>query len=354
MKDTNLIIGKKNTGKTRNILFKEINNLIENNENLLIYNNRDEYYRTFSKKLKENNYNVITLNLVDATKSNGYNPLLLPYLLYKENQIDKSISMISDLALEIFKSDNQNIDPFWENMATNYFTGLVLILFNEANKEEINIGSIQVLMNQGELKLDNTTYLKKYLEDIDVTSTIYSLLSPIVFAPFDTKGSIISVAKQKLNTYLIRGQLLNLLNMNEIDLAKITEKTAIFIIGQDSINAIANIFINQMIQTVNIPFTFILDNFDSLKKLLNFEYLIKNASYLNQKVYVAIHNEIGFKEKYGKYIIDDFENIINLNGDIGSSKLPVDLDDIGNDNIYPELRFKKSNYFNFKTFIDNK
>lgn len=142
--------------------------------------------------------------------------------------------------------------------------------------------------------------------------------------------------------------------MNEIDLAKITEKTAIFIIGQDSINAIANIFINQMIQTVNIPFTFILDNFDSLKKLLNFEYLIKNASYLNQKVYVAIHNEIGFKEKYGKYIIDDFENIINLNGDIGSSKLPVDLDDIGNDNIYPELKFKKSNYFNFKTFIDNK
>lgn len=354
MKDTNLIIGKKNTGKTRNILFKEMNNLIENNENLLIYNNRDEYYRTFSKKLKENNYNIITLNLIDSTKSNGYNPLFLPYLLYKENYIDKSISMLNDLALEIFKSDNQNIDPFWENMSANYFTGLVLILFNEANKEEINIGSIQVMMNQGELKLDNKTYLQKYLDGIDVTNTIYSLLSPIVFAPFDTKGSIISVTKQKLNNYLIREQLLNLLNTNEINLKEINSKTAIFILGNEQVNTISNIFINQIIQTINIPFTFVLDNFDSLKELSNFDYLIKNASYLHHRVYIAIHNEIEFKEKYGKYIIDNFENIINLNEDSNLLKDSTNLEIIGSDNIYPELKMQGHKYFNFKLFIDNK
>lgn len=353
MKDTNLIIGKKNTGKTRNILFKEINQLIRENDNLLIYDNRDEYYLTFSEKLKENNYNIITLNLLDTTKTNGYNPLLLPYLLYKENTIDKAISMINDLALEIFKSDNSNIDPFWENMSANYFTGLVLILFNEANKEEINIGSIQVLMNQGELKLDNRTYLQKYLEDIDVTNTIYSLLSPIVFAPFDTKGSIISFTKQKLNNYLIREQLLNLLNTNEINLQEIKEKTAIYILGNESINPIANIFINQIIQNVNIPFTFVLDNFDSLKRLSNFDYLIKNASYLHHKVYVAIHNEIEFKEKYGKYVIDNFENIINLNENLNLSKESIDLEIIGNGDIYPKLKLQKHKYFNFKLFIDS-
>lgn len=353
MKDTNLIIGKKNTGKTRNILFKEINQLIRQNDNLLIYDNRDEYYLMFSEKLKENNYNIITLNLLDTTKTNDYNPLLLPYSLYKENTIDKAMGMINDLALEIFKSDNSNIDPFWENMSANYFTGLVLILFNEANKEEINIGSIQVLMNQGELKLDNRTYLQKYLEDIDVTNTIYSLLSPIVFAPFDTKGSIISFAKQKLNNYLIREQLLNLLNTNEINLQEIKEKTAIYILGNESINPIANIFINQIIQNVNIPFTFVLDNFDSLKRLSNFDYLIKNASYLHHKVYVAIHNESEFKEKYGKYVIDNFENIINLNEDLNLSQESIDLEIIGNGYIYPKLKLQKHKYFNFKLFIDS-
>ena len=60
MKDTNLIIGKKNTGKTT-LLFQEVEYAIENNDNLLIYDDRDEYYKTFSKKLKENNYNVLTL-----------------------------------------------------------------------------------------------------------------------------------------------------------------------------------------------------------------------------------------------------------------------------------------------------
>ena len=181
MKDTNLIIGKKNTGKTQNILFNELLKSIDNNENLCIFNTRDEYFRTFSKKLKENNYNVLTLNLSDTTKSNGYNPLQLPYLLYKEGKLDLAVSMINTLALEIFKDERNNADPFWENMASNYFTGLVLILFNEGSESEINLGSIQVMMSQGEEQFDKITYLKKYLDNIEVTSVIYSLLSPVAF-----------------------------------------------------------------------------------------------------------------------------------------------------------------------------
>lgn len=352
MKDTNLIIGKRNTGKTRNILFKQTNYSINNNENILFYDDRDEYYKTFKKKLEEKNYNIITLNLEDTTKSHGYNPLLLPYLLYKENNLDKAIGMVNDLALEIFKTDNLNSDPFWENMASNYFTGLVLILFNEANESEINIGSIQVLMNQGELEIDDTTYLKKYLENIDITNTIYSLLSPTVYAPLDTRGSIISVAKQKLNTYLLREQLLNLLNTSYINLKNITNKTAIFIIGSESIKDIANIFINQLVQTINIPFTFILDNFDSLRRVITFKSFINNASYFNHKVYVSIHNEDEFKEKYGNYITDNFDDIIYLNKD---DKMPKEnLEDIGTYSDYPILKMNKHDYFNFKDFMENK
>ncbi len=351
MKNTNLIVGKRNTGKTRNILFKETNNAINNNENILFYDDRSEYYKTFAKKLKEENYNVIILNLEDTTKSHGYNPLWLPYLLYKENNLDMAISMVNNLALEIFKTDNLNSDPFWENMASNYFTGLALILFKEAKENEINIGSIQVLMNQGELSLGDTTYLKKYLENIDITNSIYSSLSPIIYAPSDTRGSIISVAKQKLNIYLLREQLLNLLNTNSINLKDIKNKTAIFIIGSEPINDVANIFIDQLIQTITIPFTFILDNFDSLRKLIHFKYLINNANYLEHRVYVSIHNENEFKEKYDKYITDNFENVIYLEN---KDETPKEiLENIGTYNEYPILNMNKHNYFNFKDFIEN-
>ena len=103
MKKKNLIVGKKNSGKTQGILFNEVRKAILNNENLCIYDLKEEYYRTFSNELRKNNYNVMVVNLSSPEKSNGFNPLLAPYLLYKQGQIDKAITMVNDLALEIFK-----------------------------------------------------------------------------------------------------------------------------------------------------------------------------------------------------------------------------------------------------------
>lgn len=350
MKDTNLIIGKKNTGKTKNVLFDEVKNAIANDENLFIYNDRDEYYRLFSKELRMRNYNVLLLNLQDTTKSNGYNPLLVPYLLYKENKLDESLSMISNLALSIFMENNDS-DPFWENMASNYFTGLVLLLFKEAKFEEINIGSIQVMVTQSELKYKETTYLKKYLENIDVTNPIYLSLSPIVFAPPETKGSILSVVKQKLNKYLLKMQLLNLLNTNEINVKEISGKMAIFVIGKEEINDIANIFIDQFISVVNVPFNFILDNFDTLRKNLSLNFLLNDASYRGNKVYVSVHNIDMLKDQYGKYIEDKFDNIIY------TKELNVNKQTAINNNLsdsdYPLLLMNTHNYFNLKEFIDS-
>ena len=349
MKDTNLIIGKQNTGKTTKFLFNEVNNAIKNNENLCIFDTRDEYYINFSKELKENDYNVLVLNLNDVIQSNGYNPLLLPYLLYKEGNLDLAVSMISDLALEIFKEEKA-MDPFWENMAANYFSGLVLILFKEAKLEEINLGSIQVMMNQGEEKIDEITRLEKYLTTVDATSNIYSMLSAVVFAPNETKGSIIAVARQKLNAYFLREQLLNLLNTNEINLNELSNKTAIFIIGKKAINAIANIFINQLIEISKYQYTYILDNFDELKRLINFENLIKDASYEGNKVYAVAHNEEELKEKYNKYIIDNFQNIIYTNE---NNEIERSISSLNDECIYPTLPRQEFNYINFKEIVNN-
>ena len=346
MKEKRLIAGKKNSGKTQGILFNEVKKAITNNENLCIYDSKVEYYKTFSNELRQNGYNLLVINLAEPEKSNGFNPLLAPYLLYKQGQIDKSLSMVYDLALEIFKEEG-SYDPFWENMASNYFVGLTTILFKEANLEQVNLGSIQVMMCQGEEKYEDITYLKKYLDNVDVTSTIYSLLSPIVFAPNDTKGSIISVAKQKLNSYIFREQLFNMLNTNEINLIELNSKCAIFIIGKDEVNDITNIFIDQLSQFKNIEFTYILDNLDNLRKIIKLESLINGK--LN-KVYVSVRNIDRFKEKYGKYILDNFDTIIDLD----NNKVDVEFIFIGNDDIYPTVLMNKHNYMNFKELIENR
>lgn len=352
MKDTNLIIGKKNTGKTKNYLFNEVKEAIKLGENLCIFNTRDEYFRTFSNELKTNGYNVLTLNLNETSRSNGFNPLQVPYELYIEGKKDQSIELINNLALQIFKADNLNSDPFWENMASNYFTGLALILFKDGKKEEINLGSIQVMMNQGEEKFEDSTYLKKYLNGVDATNLIYTMLSPIVYAPVDTKGSIIAVCKQKLNEYMYREELLNMLNTNDINVKSLDNKTAILIIA-DKTTDIANILINQLIEISGMKFTFILDNFDRLRVLLSLNKLVDNASYDGNKVYVSVHNVDELKEKYGKYITDKFENIIDLNNEMKSISDNITIE-LGNDSNYPILSMNKHEYINLKKIVENK
>lgn len=344
MLDTNLIIGKKNTGKTSYIMFNELDKAIDNGDNLCIFNTRDEYFKTFSQKIIENNYNVYVLNLNDTTKSNGFNPLLLPYKLFKNNKIDECNSLINKMGLELFKEDNPNVDPFWSNMAANYFVGLVLMLFREGKLENINLGSIQAIMTKGEEKIGDKTYLQSYLEKLDVNDSVYTMLSGIVFAPYETRGSILSVAKQRLNLYMLREQLLNLLCTNEIDLSNIDSKTAIIIIA-DKTKDLVNIFIDQLI-SINKSFTYILDNIDTLNVILNFNDLLDNASYNKNKVYASIHSKDIILDKYGKYILDKFDNIIDLNQDnnIINNYNRVDL---GEDDNYPKLDMEKHEYLNF-------
>ena len=343
MKDTNLIIGKKNTGKTKYVLFNEVKTSIKNNENLCIFDTRDEYFKTFSKELKSNGYNVLVLNTNDASKTNGFNPLQLPYELYQEGRKDDAISLVNDLGLEIFKEDNPNQDPFWQNMASNYFTGLVLILFKEGRPEQINLGSIQVMMNQGEEKYKDITYLRKYLDKLEATSTIYATLSPTIFAPSETRGSIISVCKQKLNMYMYREELLNMLNTNDINIKNLQDKTAIIIISEKNTDLV-NIFIDQL-SMYNKNFTYILDNFDKLRSVISLNSLLDNATYNNNKVLISIHNEEQLKDLYNKYIIDKFDNIVNLNNGV-----PKNLEEIplGNDTDYNILDITKHKYINFK------
>ncbi len=346
MKDTNLLIGKKNTGKTKYYLFNEVKQAINNNENLCIFDTRDEYFKTFSNELKNNGYTVLVLNYLDASKSNGFNPLELPYKLYKEGKKDKAMELINDLAKNIFADRREHGDPFWTDMAISYFTGLVLILFNEGTVDNINLGSIQVMINQGEEEYKDSNYIKKYLSNYDATNIIYTTLSPIVFAPSDTKASILSMCKDKLNTFMFRDELLNMLSTNDVDISKLTDKTAVIIIG--TVGKIANAFIDQLVKVSNIPFTYILDNIESLGELLSLNNLLDNATYKNNKVFISSHNLDELKDIYGKYVDDKFDNIMIINN---SNK--EELNNIGNYNDYPVLPLVKHEYFDLKKIVEN-
>ena len=341
MKDTNLIIGKTNSGKTKGILFKEVKDIIKKDENLFIVNERLEYYKTFAQELNEKGYKVYILNVDDPINSNGYDILAYPYQKFIQNDKDSSVNYLNSLAHEIFKPKG-NMDPYWDNMAISYMVGLLLTLFNNAKKEEINFGSLCALLNQVNKKYDDTTLYKSYLGGINSMSSEYLLSSAIEFSPIDTKDSILSVVRSNLNNIFMKENLLNMLQTNEIDFS-FKDKCAFFIVGN---NIVTNILVEQLLKIFkekNLSFNYIFDNLENYELFTSLKDLILNASYLNNKVYIATKNLEQLESIYGKYLFDKVLNVINLKEEI--SIIPE-----GNYQEFPNLKLANFVYFDLEKF----
>lgn len=328
---TNLFIGKNQNKK----IIEQMKEEVENKENILILSNDETYYNFYKKELEKNKYNIYILNLKDSEKSNSFNPLMLPYSYYKQGKKDKCVDLITTLAKEIFIENNE-ADPFWSNSAVDYFIALALILFKEGKKEEINLGSIQAMLTLAERKIAETSVIRKYFDKLDLLDSIYIIGSSIVYAPADTRGSIMSVTKQKLNMYCVKEMLLNNLCGNEIDLNNITSNTAIFIINSSKLlNKIGNILIDE-IAVLNIPFAYYL-NIDKSAYIYELENIIEK-----NKVCISVSNQEILEEIYGKNILNQFENKEKINcEDIVTNKEELPISKINN---------KK--YFNFEEFMN--
>ena len=311
---TTLIEGKIESGKTTGIMFDEFKEMIDNNENILVIDSKEEYYQQFKNELDNKDYETIILNLKDVTKSNNYNPYTLPYYYYKNNNLDASIELIEKISKSIFFEDNSNGDPFWPQSAADLFVGLSLILLKEIKEEKyINMGELSILHDLVHKKYEDSNLIKMYLSNLNTLDPIYTSLSGTMYAPADTKGSILSVFKPKIKEYTLRPNLLSLLSSTNFDLINFGQKkTAIFVIPNDDIveyNNIANIFIEQIIYLIkdkNLKFNLIFDNIDYIKHIDSLYSLLNIPSDI-LKVIVATRNLESLKEKYPK---DTFSNIL--------------------------------------------
>ena len=340
-----LVSGRSGSGKTKKILFNETELAINNNENIVFLDFKEEYYKTFGSKLKEKGYDVLILNLKDCSCSNAWNPFKLIKHYYNLRKFDFVNTLLSSMAKEIFRGD-KNSDPYWTNVAKDYFVGLSTILLENASESELNIGSIYTLSQTGLKKSSSIeTYLQKYVRTLDLTSQITISLTPVIDAPTETKGSILSVFNNNLNEIINKPQLLNLLCTDEIYLNKLKDKTAIFVISDHKSKLVSKIFLNIFIETMlkeNNNFTYILDNFEILDYLESFKDLLLS----NSKIVTACNNKEDLKEIYGNNIVNMFSIELEPKEDI------KDIE-VGSYNEYPNLEMNKHDYFNIEKLFHN-
>jgi len=300
-----LIIGATGSGKTQTTILPITKLSMLAGESIIINDVKGEIYNLTAANFKEKGYEVIVLNFDNPSLGNSWNPLILGYEFYQSNQHDKAISLIEDLGYYLFTDTKETGDPFWTNSTIDFFTGLILYLFENAKKEEINLNSVYNLANN----LTEEKKIKDFLNKLDKNSIIYYNLSGTLTSPPETRGGILSTFNQKIKKYIGLNNLSEMLSISNFDLKTIpNKKTAIFII--DGITTFGNVliplFISQMIVAVDIfgdkkrNLNIVLDEFDSMLPIKNFAKIINYSRSINIRFAVVIRGYMDLINIYGK------------------------------------------------------
>ena len=324
----NLVIGATGSGKTQTVIFPTVEVLAKKRESMIITDPKGEIYEQTSNMLREKGYNVLILNFRNPQDGNSWNPLSLPYRIYRSGNQDKAIELLDDLAANIlYEEKSGNADPFWEKTSADYFSGLALGLFEDTTEENVNLNSISLMTTVGEDKIGGSTLIKEYFNTKDPASPAYTNASGTIMAPSETKGSIISVFKQKIKLFASRENLSEMLSHSDFELESIGEKpTVLFIVIQDekkTYHSLVTILLKQCYETLisvaqknggKLPVrtNFLLDEFANMPPLKDITTMITAARSRQIRFTMIIQNFAQLDQVYGK------ENAETIKGNCGN------------------------------------
>ncbi len=315
-----LIIGASGSGKTWTIIDPLVKILGKGGESMVITDPKGEIYEHNANLLRERGYNVVLVNFRDPEMGSAWNPLSLPYRYYKDGKEDKAMELLEDLGLNILV-DSNNQDPFWQKSAADYFTGLALGLFEDANSEdEVNLNSINAMSTFGEERRGASKYDKEYFKLKGELSSAYISAAATITAPADTKGGITSTFRQKIRVFSSRQKLAEMLSYTDFDVRNIgREKTAVFLKIHDektTYHALATIFVKQVYECLideaqkeenlklKIRTNFILDEFANMPALKDVESMITASRSRNMRFNFVIQNFSQLNKVYGKEVAE--------------------------------------------------
>lgn len=315
-----LVIGATGSGKTTSVVDPLVYSLAKARESMVITDPKGEIYKNHSNMLRDRGYKIIVLNFREPQKGNCWNPLTLPYQLYKAGNTDKATELVDDVALNIVQ-DKKAQDPFWEKSASDYFAGVTLGLFEDAKEEEVNLNSISYVTTVGEEKCPPSNYIKEYFNIKGESSTPYIFASNTINSPTDTKGGILAVFRQKIRLFASREQLSEMLSKSDFNMRDIGKQpTAVFMVIHDektTYHALATIFIKQCYETLidvaqecggKLPVrtNFILDEFANMPPLKDVTTMVTAARSRAIRFTFIIQNFAQLNDVYGK---EDAETI---------------------------------------------
>ena len=226
-----VVIGGSGAGKTR---FYAKPNIMQCNTSFVVLDPKGEIIRSVGHLLEENGYVIKVIDLIDMSKSLGYNP-------FHYIQSDKDVlKLITNLIRNTTPKGSSTNDPFWEKSETALLEALMLYLYHYAPEDEQNFTMVMEMLNYAEVKEDEEDYespldeLFKRLEMIDSNSLALKQYKIYKQAAGKTAKSILISVGVRLAAFNLE-ELASLTKYDEMELEQIGErKTALFAIIPDN------------------------------------------------------------------------------------------------------------------------
>lgn len=319
-----IIIGSTASKKSRLVSMPTVMILGAAGESMIISDPKAEIYLRTATYLEQKGYNVQILNLREPQYGSAWNPLYIPYLLYKEGQIDRAYEFANDIALNLTNIDKSEKEAFWDNSAGSFLFGLILLLFkyckeNDEPIESVNISNIIKLRNvlcsshtNGVQQIRNNPLWNYAKSDYFIASTLIGTIE----TANDTRAGILSTFDQKMQAFYINPSLLSMLSHNSIDYnSLITKPTAVFLIMPDEktgYHSLVSLFVKQsyeylifeaqssanMNKALGIRINYVLDEFSSLPTINDFPAMITAARSRNIRFNLFLQSKHQLKLRY--------------------------------------------------------
>ncbi|MDD3453632.1 MAG: type IV secretory system conjugative DNA transfer family protein [Bacilli bacterium] len=310
-----LIIGSTGSGKTVSAIMPLIFNLADANESMIINDSKGEILRETYGYLKKKNYNIKIINLREPNKSDGWNPLHLPYKYFKNGDIEKEVETVNDFSYSICQEVSAR-DPYWSESSSAVLSGLALALIEDSKcEEQVHFNSLyNLLVYHGSKTLDSKkNSLDDYFDSKPFGNLSKNFYATGGFAKGETRATIFSVLSSKLRIFSDIG-IANMTSRTDFELENIgKEKTAVFLIIPDekeSRHVLSTLFVDQCYQSLvklaqeqengklPVRVNFVLDEFANMPPIKNFSNKITVSRGRNVRFYLIIQDFDQLKEKY--------------------------------------------------------
>lgn len=293
-----VVIGGSGAGKTR---FYAKPNIMQCNTSFVVLDPKGEIIRSVGHLLEDNGYVIKVIDLIDMSKSLGYNP-------FHYIQSDKDVlKLITNLIRNTTPKGSSPNDPFWEKSETALLEALMLYLYHYAPEDEQNFTMVMEMLNYAEVKEDEEDYespldeLFKRLEMIDSNSLALKQYKIYKQAAGKTAKSILISVGVRLAAFNLE-ELASLTKYDEMELEQIGErKTALFAIIPDNdstFNFVVGMLYTQLFQMLYyqadyvhggelpVPVHFLMDEFANVALPDEFDKLLSTMR--SRQIFVSI------------------------------------------------------------------